>query len=143
MERKCPGDTLYLHGNNLILCILRMLEDSFVLGAAQDISITPNAYTTTFLTFVALGGASDERKIPPKCFGLPIAKSCNQILIFKIIKQPDTMLFLFKTRPCGYKTFFVLNSAGMHFFLLMNMNMSIIVGIFIFISREFFKLSYV
>ena len=42
----------------------------------------------------------------------------------------------------GYKTFFMLNSAE-HEIFSANMKMSIIVGIFIFISRDIFMLSQV
>ena len=35
MESKCPDETLRMRGMNLNLCILRMLEDTFLLGAAQ------------------------------------------------------------------------------------------------------------
>ena len=35
MENKCPDETSRMRGMNLNLCILRMLEDTFSLGAAQ------------------------------------------------------------------------------------------------------------
>ena len=35
MVSKCLDDTLHVHGLNLNLCILRMLENTFLLGAAQ------------------------------------------------------------------------------------------------------------
>ena len=37
MERKCMDETLGLHGMNLNLCLLCMLEDIFSLGAAHII----------------------------------------------------------------------------------------------------------
>ena len=46
-------------------------------------------------------------------------------------------------RPRGYKHFFMLNSAEMKISLLINMKMPTKVGIFIFINRETFMLSYV
>ena len=35
MESKCPDETLCMRGMNLNLCILRMFEDTFSLGAAR------------------------------------------------------------------------------------------------------------
>ena len=35
MEHKCPDETLRMRGMNPNLCILRMLEDTFLLGAAH------------------------------------------------------------------------------------------------------------
>ena len=40
MESKCPDETLCMHEMNLNMCILRMLEDTFSLGAAQIIIIS-------------------------------------------------------------------------------------------------------
>ena len=37
MESKCPDETLRKRGMNMNLCILRMLEDTFSLGAARII----------------------------------------------------------------------------------------------------------
>ena len=47
------------------------------------------------------------------------------------------------TKPGGYRTFFMLNSAKHESFSAINMKMPTIVGIFIFITREMFMLSYV
>ena len=48
-----------------------------------------------------------------------------------------------KAQDPSYRTFFMLNSAKHEFSLLINMKMPTIVGIFIFISRENFMLSYI
>ena len=37
MENKFPDETLHMRGMNLNLCILRMFEDTFSLGAVQMI----------------------------------------------------------------------------------------------------------
>ena len=76
---------------------------------------------------------------------------CFYIEIRKIIPKlsPNSSLqqFLWASEDSdqarGYKTFFMLNSAEHENFSVINMKMPTIVGIFIFISREIFMLSYV
>ena len=59
------------------------------------------------------------------------------------VKQPLFLFTSFQPRPRGYKTFFMLNSAKHEIFSGYKYENANKVGIFIFISRESFILSYV
>ena len=66
--------------------------------------------------------------------------------LYKFMAQPTALVFSVLANSIwlrGYRTFSCSTQLSMKFSLLINMKMPTIVGIFIFISREIFMLSYV
>ena len=51
-ESKCSDEILRMYGINLNLCILRMLEDTFLLGAAHTIRINRIGYSSLMIITV-------------------------------------------------------------------------------------------